>query len=201
MTDEEVAAFYADQKSECENTGGSFTYTSLDPLVVSITGGNTASIKGSGVATIEATLAEDANYNSATATFTITVSKGNSTPTISDEVRNFGDADFTLTTSTNSTGNIVYTVSDTSVATVSGSTVHIEGAGSTTIFVTVLGDACYNAATTSMTLTVNSVSQTVTWPSPITKIFEDPPSPFPLDVPSTNSDYTGTITYLSLIHI
>ena len=33
----------------------------------------------------------------------------------------------------NSTGNVVYTVSDTSVATVSGSTVHIEGAGSTTI--------------------------------------------------------------------
>ena len=48
-----------------------------------------------------------------------------------------------------------------------------------------------------MTLTVNSVSQTVTWPSPITKIFEDPPSPFPLDVPSTNEGYTGTITYSS----
>ncbi|MAS29921.1 MAG: hypothetical protein CMC44_04825, partial [Flavobacteriaceae bacterium] len=197
LTDEEVAAFYANQKSECENTGGSFTYTSLDPSIVSITGGDTASIKGSGVATIEATLVEDANYNSATATFTITVSKGNSTPTISDELRNYGDADFTLTTSTTSTGNIVYTVSDTSVATVSGSTVHIEGAGSTTIFVTVLGDACYNAATTSMTLTVNSVSQTVTWPSPITKIFENPPSPFPLDVPSTNEGYTGTITYSS----
>ena len=58
------------------------------------------------------------------------MSKGNSIPTISDETRNYGDADFTLATSTNSTGNVVYTVFDTSVATVSGSTVHIEGAGS-----------------------------------------------------------------------
>ena len=78
------------------NSSGSFTHTSSDPSIVSIIGSNTASVKGSGVATIEATLAEDANYNSATATFTITVSKGNSIPTISDETRNYGDADFTL---------------------------------------------------------------------------------------------------------
>ena len=98
---------------------------------------------------------------------------------------------------TNSTGNIVYTVSDTSVATVSGSIIHIEGAGSTTISVTVLGDACYNSATTSMTLTINSVSQTVTWPSPISKIYQNPSLRFPLDVPITNPDYSGSITYSS----
>ena len=130
-------------------------------------------------------------------TFTVTVGRGNSTPIIGDEVRNYGDADFTLTTTTSSTGNVVYTVSDTSVATVSGSTVHIEGVGSTTISITVLEDGCYNAGTTSMTLTVNSVSQTVTWPSPISKIYQNPSLRFPLDVPITNPDYSGSITYSS----
>jgi len=194
LTDEEVASLYDDEESECDSTGA-FTFSSLDPLVVSVTGGDTATLNESGVAVIEVTLAEDANYNSATATFTVTVGKGNSTPTISDLVKNYGDADFTLTTTTSSTGNVVYTVSDTSVATVSGSTVSIEGVGSTTISITVLEDSCYNAGTTSMTLTVNSVSQTISWPTSINKIFGDPS--FTLDVPITNADYTGTITYSS----
>ena len=48
-----------------------------------------------------------------------------------------------------------------------------------------------------MTLTVNSVSQTFTWPSPIIKIYQNPSLRFPLDVPITNPDYSGSITYSS----
>src|SRR6056300_1627320 len=77
-------------------------------------------------------------------------------PTLKEEDirKKKGDASFALTASTNSTGSVSYTVDDTSIATVSGNTVTIVGSGSTEITATVAGDANYNEATATLTLTV-----------------------------------------------
>lgn len=77
--------------------------------------------------------------------------------------RNYGNADFVLNaTSTNTTIPIVYTSSNTAVATVTGNTVHITGAGTTDITASQAGNDGYFPATNVVqVLTVNKVMLTV----------------------------------------
>ena len=170
-----------------------FIFTSLNTNVVSVTGTNTALISNSGDSVIQVTLPDDGNYNSATATFSLKVSKGDPIVTQDDLTKNYGES-FTLTTSSTSDANIIYTITDTSIATVSGSVVTTKGAGSTTILVNQLENQCYNSITTSITLDVNTVSQTVSWMTDIYKTFGDE---LTLDMPITDSDYVGIISFSS----
>ena len=191
LSDEEVAFLYNDQNTTCSRSD--FIFSSLNTNIVSVTGTNTAFITGSGDSVIQVTLPDDGNYNSATATFSLEVSKGDPIISHRDLSKNYGES-FTLTTSSTSDANVIYTITDTSIATVSGSTVTTKGAGSTTILVNQLENQCYNSISTSMTLDVNTVSQTVSWMTDIYKIFGDE---FTLDMPITDSDYTGAITFSS----
>ena len=108
---------------------------------------------------------------------------------INDITKNYGDPDFNLTATSSSTGAFTFTVSDTSIATVSGTTVEIVSAGTTIIEVNQATDSKYNAATTTITLTINKISPTIVF-NDITKNFGDPD--FALIASSTSS---GTITY------
>src|SRR6056300_1574334 len=170
------------------NSTGSVSYT-VDDTSIATVSGNTVTIVGSGSTEITATVAGDANYNEATATLTLTVSKVAPTLTVADISKNYGDASFALTASTNSTGSVSYTVDDTSIATVSGNTVTIVGSGSTEITATVAGDANYNEATATLTLTVSKVAPTLTV-ADISKNYGD--ASFALTA-STNS--TGSVSY------
>lgn len=74
----------------------------------------------------------------------------------------YGDADFNLTATSDSSLVVTYTSSNTNVATVSGNVVTIVGAGSTTITAFQLGNSSYNPATpVPQTLTVNTKELTV----------------------------------------
>src|SRR6056300_34578 len=170
------------------NSTGSVSYT-VDDTSIATVSGNTVTIVGSGSTEITATVAGDANYNEATATLTLTVSKVAPSLTVADISKNYGDASFALTASTNSTGSVSYTVDDTSIATVSGNTVTIVGSGSTEITATVAGDANYNEATATLTLTVSKVAPTLTV-ADISKNYGD--ASFALTA-STNS--TGSVSY------
>jgi len=76
--------------------------------------------------------------------------------------RNVGDAPFTLTPPTStSSGAFTYTSSDSSVATISGSTVTVKGGGSAIITANQAADAAHSAGSTSATLTVGGGA---TWP-------------------------------------
>ncbi|MBN8675667.1 MAG: T9SS type A sorting domain-containing protein, partial [Chitinophagales bacterium] len=77
--------------------------------------------------------------------------------------KTYGNADFAAGgSSTNNTIPITYTSSNTGVATIIGSTIHITGAGTTTITASQAGNAGYfPAADVSRTLTVNKVNLTV----------------------------------------
>ena len=130
LSDEEVAFLYNDQNTTCSRSD--FIFSSLNTNIVSVTGTNTAFITGSGDSVIQVTLPDDGNYNSATATFSLEVSKGDPIISHGDLSKNYGES-FTLTTSSTSDANVIYTITDTSIATVSGSTVTTKGAGSTTI--------------------------------------------------------------------
>ena len=76
----------------------------------------------------------------------------------------YGDADFVLTgNSTNNTIPITFTSANPAVATISGTVVHIVGAGTTTITASQASSIPYNAATdVSQTLTVSKAPLTIT---------------------------------------
>ena len=99
------------------------------------------------------------------ADITIQIDPGNQTISfdpISDKT--FGDADFNLSATASSGLPITYFTSNPFVATVSGNTVSIVGAGSVTITATQEGDLNYNAAAdVERTFTVNKASQVITF--------------------------------------
>jgi len=176
------------------NSSGAFTYTSSNTAVATIAG-STVTIVGAGTATITASQASNANFTAATTTATMTVSQA--TPVLtgfSVATRTFGNAAFNLVApTTNSTGAFTYTSSDTAVATIAGTTVTIVGAGTSTITASQASTANFLAGTTTVTLTVNKATPTISSFSAITKTFGN--ADFALVAPTTNS--TGAITYTS----
>jgi gliding motility-associated-like protein len=168
---------------------GLFTFSIADSNVATVTG-NTVSIKGLGTTIVTASQVSDTNYLAATATMTLTVTKEQPVITFNDITRTFGDADFDLlATTTVSSITIDYTIADNTVATVSGSTVKIVGAGNTIVTASQVSDTNYLAATATMTLTVNKAQPVITF-NDITRTFGD--ADFNL---SATSNSTGAFTY------
>ena len=97
----------------------------------------------------------------------VTVSKEAQTITFDPLAeKTFGDASFDLTATASSSLGVSYASSDETVATISGSTVIIVGAGTTTITASQAGDATYAAAAdVAQDLVVNKASQTITMPA------------------------------------
>jgi hypothetical protein len=110
------------------------------------------------------------------ATLALEIAKGNQTITFNPlDGKTFGDANFNLTATSTSGLNISYSSSDTSVATISGNTVTIVGAGSADITASQAGDDNYNPATPVVrTLEVAKANQTITFDSLPFK-FDDSP--------------------------
>ncbi len=177
------------------NSNGAFSYAISDASVATISGATLTAV-GIGTAIITTTQAESANYNAGSVTRTITVVKGTPTyGTFSAINKTFGDAAFTLTAPTStSTGVITYASDNLSVATVSGATVTIVGAGTANITATQAADANYNAGSVIAVLTVAKAARTLSTFADINKTTTD--APFTLVAP-TSSAGTGAITYAS----
>ena len=142
------------------NSNGAFTYSSSNTAVATVAG-TTITIVGSGSSTITASQAATANYTSKTITATLVVNTA--TPVLSNfsvPTKTFGESPFTITqpTSNNSTGAFTYSSSNTAVATVSGTTVTIVGAGSSIIVATQAATANYTSRTITATLVVNTAT-------------------------------------------
>jgi len=136
------------------SSSGAFSYTSSDTSVATISG-NTVTIQGIGSTTITVTQSSDGNYAAATATATLTVGLNSSSISLADIDKFVDDPPFNITNPTSSSsGAFSYTSSDTSVATISGNTVTIQGLGTSTITVTQAAAGSYASATTTATLTV-----------------------------------------------
>ncbi|MGC6403571.1 MAG: FG-GAP-like repeat-containing protein, partial [Flavobacteriaceae bacterium] len=89
---------------------------------------------------------------------TFTTVKQDPMITFSDVTKTFGDAAFNLSATSSSTGAITYSILDSAVATVSGTTVTLVGAGTTSITLTQASDSNYNSKTVTATLTVNAAA-------------------------------------------
>ena len=135
--------------SATSSSTGAFTYTISDANVATVIG-NTVTIEGGGTTSVTVTQAADSNYSSATSTITLTVNKFDPTIVFTGVVtRTYNDPDFNLSALSSSTASFTYSIADASVATVSGNTVTIVGAGTTTITVSQLANSNFNSATAS----------------------------------------------------
>ena len=152
------------------------SYTSSNTNVATING-NIVTIIGSGLTTITSSQAGNANYNSATGvTQNLIVDKVDQTLTFNAlSSKTFGDSDFQLTATSDSNLAVSYTSSNTNVATISGNTVTIIGAGTTTITANQVGNSNYNPATdVTQNLSINKATRVVTIDPIPTKTFGDP---------------------------
>ncbi|MBP1676433.1 MAG: hypothetical protein H6Q20_992 [Bacteroidetes bacterium] len=100
-----------------------------------------------------------AYFDNASVTEVGAVSKQDQTISgLSNLEKTVGDADFSLSATATSGLAVTYSSSNTAVATISGNTVHIVGAGTTTITASQAGNDTYNAATpVTATLTVEEL--------------------------------------------
>ncbi len=123
------------------------SYASSNTSVATVSG-STVTIVGAGSTTITASQAGNANFAAATAVpQLLTINKASQTITFAALAnKNFGDAPFTLSATASSGLAVSYASSNTSVATLSGNTVTIVGAGTTTLTASQAGNTNYNAA-------------------------------------------------------
>jgi len=152
------------------------TFTSSDPTVATVSG-NIVTIVGAGVTTITASQAESADYYAIDVDRTLNVSVAtnlNQTITFGALASNvYGDAPFALTATASSNLPVSYSSSDLSVATISGNTVTIVGAGNVTITASQSGGSGYNPAPdVSQALSVTQKELTVTGASVTTKPYD-----------------------------
>jgi uncharacterized repeat protein (TIGR03803 family) len=158
------------------SSGLPVSYISDNPLVATISG-STATIVGAGTANITASQGGSGYYNPAPPVSQALVVKQNQTITFSTlAAKTFGDAAFTLSASASSGLAVSYASSNPEVATVSGNTVTIVGAGTANITASQGGNANYNAAAEIVQpLSVSKANQTITFNALPSKAVGDAP--------------------------
>jgi hypothetical protein len=123
--------------------------------------------------------ADAGNYSLTQPALTATINKINQTITAlaSPISKTYGDATYSVATTSNSGLTVTYSSSNTAVATVaSNGTVTITGAGSTTITASQAGNVNYNAASdVTQSLTVAKANQTITFNALVDKLVTDIP--------------------------
>ncbi|MCC8106684.1 MAG: Ig-like domain-containing protein [Clostridiales bacterium] len=133
---------------------GTITYSSNNTSVATVnsTGLVTGVAEGSAEITVKA--AGNSSYNAGSTTVTITVVKANQTLTVSTSSTSF-DVGNTAQITASGIGDITYSSSDTSIATVSDTGL-ITGVkpGTATITVAAAGDTAHNSATRTLEVTV-----------------------------------------------
>jgi uncharacterized protein YjdB len=152
------------------------TYESSNTSVATVSG-STVTFTGVGTADITATQDGNGNYNPAqNVVRTLTVNKGNQIISITPfAAKTFGDGPFEIVATTNSNLPLTFMSSNPSVATVSGSTITIVGAGSATITASQSGNALYNSGSGQAGLYIAKASQTIDFPIPTNKTVGDEP--------------------------
>jgi len=157
------------------SSGLSMTYSSSNQTVATISG-NSVTLKSVGTSDITARQAGNGTYAPARYIRTLSVAKGDQTITfdpLPDKI--YGDADFTISAVASSGLQVAWLSSNTDVAAITGNTVHIAGAGTTTITASQAGNSLWNAAPdVPRTQTVNKADQTITFDPLPDKETDDP---------------------------
>jgi hypothetical protein len=143
--------------------GGLISYSSSDLQVATIVA-NRIHYTGIGSAKITARQPGDATYAPARYERPLTVSKGDNTITFNElPIKTYGDAPFGLTATSSSGLAVTFASDNPDVASVAGSTVTINMAGSAVITASQAGDALWDPAPdVQRTLIVNKAEATLT---------------------------------------
>jgi hypothetical protein len=158
-------------------SGQPVTFTSSNPAVATVSG-NTVTLVGVGTTDITASqLGNSVHFAAPNVDQMLTVTKGIQTISFNPlATKTFGDATFAITATGGASGEaLIFNSSNPAVATISGNTVTIVGAGPTTITANQAGNANYEAAVpVERTLSVNKKLQTITFGQLADKTFGDP---------------------------
>jgi hypothetical protein len=138
--------------SATSNSSGAFTYSIVSgPATIS---GSTVTVTGSGTVTVQAAQAASGTYAAGTANASFTVAQPNA-PTIQFAIANqsYGAAPFSVSASSNSTGAFTYSIVS-GPATLSGSTVTVNGAGTVVVMASQAAAGSYAAGSATASFTV-----------------------------------------------
>jgi hypothetical protein len=147
------------------SSGLPVSYSCANPAIAIISG-DTVHLVGAGTTTITAAQPGNDEYNAAQSVTVVLmvnpaqiVRQAQTITGLSNMTKTLGDADFTLSATASSGLAVSYSSSNPAVATISGNTVHLVGAGTTTLTATQSGNDEYNAASAvTVVLTVSIVS-------------------------------------------
>lgn len=168
------------------NSTGSITYSiQSGPATIA---GSTIHLTGSGTVIVRASQAAAGTYSAGIKDVSFTVATA--TPSLLFVLANktYGDADFNISATSNSAGAITYTVLS-GPATLSGTTVHITGAGAVTVRASQAANGSYGAATKDATFSVAAATPTINF-TVADHTFGD--VPFAV---SATSNSAGALTY------
>lgn len=157
------------------NSGAALSYSSDNGAVATVDAAGKVTVVGSGSAVITVSAAETENY-SKPVDFKVNVTVGKAGQTLTGETsyaKNYGDDAFDLNIG-GAQGGLTYSSSKPSVATVDGNgKVTVAGVGTTTITVTAAEVAGkYNAATMSVTVTVEQKEVSVSGITVADKVYD-----------------------------
>jgi len=189
--------------SPTSDSPGSFSYISSDTSIATISG-DTITIVGAGTLTIIAIQSSTTNYTSGIITTSFQVNESNQTnqlnqitPSLSNfsiPTKTFGNSPFAISPPTsNSDGSFNYVSSDTSLATISGNTITIVGAGNVTIIAIQQATPSYTSGTITTSFQIAKATPAISVFSILTKTYGD--EPFTITPPVSSSD--GSFNYVS----
>jgi hypothetical protein len=176
------------QIAATSNSPGAITYSVLNgPATIA---GSVVSLTGIGTVMVQASQAASGSYAAATATASFVVSAGApGLRFVTIPTQMYGVPPFAVTTTSNSTGAISYTILS-GPATISGSTVTLTGAGNVILLASQAASGDYTAASATTYFSVGLGTPTLSFVSIPTQTVGV--APFPVSA-TTNS--TGAITY------
>jgi len=190
------------------SSGLPVTFTSSNTTVTTLSG-NVLTANSTGTADIIAMQIGDGTYAPARYIRILTVDNADQTITFpAPGTKTYGDPDFNLEAAASSGLIVSYSSDNPAVATITGSTVHIIGAGTAIITASQGGnDLYYSAIDINATLTVNKAVQTITFGALAPRTYGDPDfnagamasSSLPVTYTSNNTD-VATVSG-NMIHI
>lgn len=178
------------------NSNGTFSYTSGNTSIATVTSGGLVTLKNTGNVTITASLSQGDNYVSGSATANILITTGvptiTPTPISTTFVKN-GTFSIPALTST-SDGNVAYTSGNTSIATISGNVATLLHAGTLSLTAAQETSGNFVAGSATLFFTINKGTPSITNFNTISVPYVVDSSYAIID-PSSNS--TGLFTYSS----
>ena len=169
-------------------TDTNFTYTISDGSIASISGDQLSIIKA-GSTSITITQLANEFYNPISKVINLTINKATPNLIFPEISKNFGDPEFSPTVTSSNTGLRTFSVSDTSIANSSGSSLTIVGVGQTLVSVTIQENENYLSISGTTTMTVGKGNPNIIFVDE-TRIFGDPDFSF-----SATSDSNGAMSY------